>query len=111
MAVRSRDEIIASIKAALGESATSDAGISLIEDVSDTMAEDWAGKTQALDREWQERYDALDKSWRDRYVERFEAGVDTSDIDVPAGNTDIDEDGGDNAPALKTSYDELFAVN
>ena len=87
MAVRTRDELLESIRNIVPD-VTSDAAITLIEDVTDTLA----------DREvdWQARYEANDKEWRERYASRF--FEEKKDEDVPP-----DEDEG-----IEKTIDELF---
>lgn len=63
MAVRTVEELLASVKEALGDAVTSDTGISLLEDITDSM------KTDGED--WKTKYEENDASWRKRYADRF----------------------------------------
>ncbi len=64
MAVRSRDEILASVRARIGDNATDD-DLSLFEDISDTFDSFNDGIN------WKQKYEENDNAWRQRYRERF----------------------------------------
>lgn len=87
MAVRTRDELLESIRSIVPD-VTSDAAITLIEDVTDTFT----------DREvdWKARYEMNDREWRERYTTRF--FEEKKDEDVPP---DEDEE-------IEKTIDELF---
>ena len=68
MAVKTKDEIIASLKVKLGDD-TSDEVITILEDVSDTFSDYESRISESGD--WKEKYEALDSDWRKRYTERF----------------------------------------
>lgn len=68
MAVKTKDEIIASLRVKLGDD-TSDEVISILEDVSDTFSDYESRISESGD--WKEKYEALDSDWRKRYTERF----------------------------------------
>lgn len=87
MAVRTRDELLESIRGIVPD-VTSDAAITLIEDVTDTFAD------RQVD--WQARYEANDKEWRERYTARF--FEEKKDEDVPPNE---DEE-------VEKTIDELF---
>lgn len=63
MAVRTVDELLASVKEVVGDAITSDKGISLLEDISDSF------KTEGED--WKAKYEENDATWRKRYADRF----------------------------------------
>lgn len=94
MAVRTREEILASIKAVIGEDA-SDASIELLEDVTDTFDDmaarvqdpgDWENKYNEL----QASYNQLDADWRARYTARFYDGKTEDDkLDNDDDKTEI----------------------
>lgn len=90
MAVKSKEEILTSIKAVIGENA-SDEAITLLEDVTDTY-DDMAGRA-ADPGDWEKKYndlqasyDQLDAEWRARYTARFYDGKTEDD------NLDNDDD-------------------
>lgn len=87
MAVRTRDELLESIRSIVPD-VTSDSAITLIEDVTDTFAD------RAED--WKARYETNDKEWRERYTSRF--FEERKDEDVPPN-----EDEG-----IEKTIDELF---
>lgn len=66
MAVRTRDEILATIRSRLGDD-TSDDALTLIEDIDDTFKH-----YETINGEdWKSKYDELDAQWRKRYRDRF----------------------------------------
>lgn len=67
MAVRSKEDLITSINAIIGET-PDDAGLALLEDVSDTLA------SYVDTEDWKSRYEENDAEWRKRYRDRFENG-------------------------------------
>lgn len=66
--VKSKEDIIASITAHMGED-MSDEAIALIEDVSDTLS-DLEAKSSTQE-DWKSKYEENDKQWRTKYRERF----------------------------------------
>lgn len=76
-------ELIESIKTALGENATSDVGIALIEDVTDSL-----GDTDETD--WKAKYEENDKAWRQRYTARF-TGETTDDEEEEEEEENLEE--------------------
>lgn len=77
MAVKSKEDLIASIKAVIGED-TTDESLSLLEDVSDTFT---SFESETKDKtDWKAKYNELDESWRKKYRDRFMSGsVDEED--------------------------------
>lgn len=69
MAVRTREEILESIRTRVGE-ATDDETIAFIEDVTDTLT-DLETKANGDGENWEEKYRENDESWRKKYTERF----------------------------------------
>lgn len=59
-----RDELLGQLSSFIGEN-NSDEAISLMENVSDSFAEN------TDDTDWKAKYDELDASWRKKYIERF----------------------------------------
>lgn len=76
--IKSKDEIIQALTAALG---TEDADLEIIENVTDTLT-DFETRT-ADNTNWHERYDELDASWRQRYHDRFTGAADPEEDQVP----------------------------
>ena len=69
MAVRTREEILESIRTRVGE-ATDDDAISFIEDVADTLA-DLETKANGDGENWKQKYIENDENWRKKYTDRF----------------------------------------
>lgn len=68
MAVRTRDEILESLRARIGDS-TDDDTLALLEDVTDTLSD---YETRVSDStNWKEKYETNDAEWRQRYRDRF----------------------------------------
>lgn len=76
MAVKTKDELLDSIKSLLADDA-SDESIALLEDISDTFDEQ-KSKTDAED--WKKKYEENDREWRQKYRDRF---FSTGSEDVP----------------------------
>lgn len=74
MAVKTKDELLASINSIEGIS--EDASISLIEDITDTM-DSFSDQT-----DWKAKYEENDASWKKKYKERF--------FSSPASEPDVD---------------------
>ena len=96
MAIKTRDEILAMIKGALGED-VSDENIAIYEDISDTFNDYDARLSDTTD--WRQKYEDNDAEWRKRYTERFMSGEDI----VEKQEEHIVEE--DNVPR---TFDELF---
>ena len=103
MAVRSKDEILASIKTRIGED-TSDEAIALVEDINDTFEDLSTRVAEAGD--WKSKYEENDKSWREKYTERFfePSGEDT------IGNIGAEIEKEEPDAPKKLSYEDLFAT-
>ena len=69
MAVRTREEILESIRTRVGE-ATDDDTIAFIEDVTDTFT-DLETRANGDGTDWEKKYKENDESWRKKYTERF----------------------------------------
>ena len=80
--VRTREELLASVRTLIGED-NSDASISLIEDITDTM-DDYEKKNKNNGEDWEQKYRENDERWRKKYTERFYGGKDDEDDDPPA---------------------------
>lgn len=73
MAKKTKDELLASAKAILGEN-TSDEALAFMEDISDSMT--------TSTEDWEAKYNENDAAWRKRYAERFMSAGDDSDIEL-----------------------------
>lgn len=114
MAVKTRDEILTSMRSVIGEN-TSDEALALIEDFNDTMAdyesrmgEDWKSQYEENNKAWEQKYNDNDNAWRKKYRDRFFGGGDPSNgVTTPAAVVQ------DNAEDLQResevkSFDALF---
>lgn len=72
MAIRTREEILESIRARVGEQ-TDDETISFLEDVTDTLT-DFETRANGDGEDWEQRYKDNDAEWRKKYTERFFSG-------------------------------------
>nr|DAW97090.1 MAG TPA: hypothetical protein [Caudoviricetes sp.] len=96
MAIKTKDELIQSLNAVLGDNA-SDEALALMEDVSDTLDDNAA--RGAVD--WEQKYRENDAAWRARYRDRFMNNADNNaqpDID-PIINP---------APVERPTFENLF---
>lgn len=75
MAVRSKEEMLASLNSLLGEN-TSDEALAILDDMSDTY-DDFDRRNSGED--WETRYHELDEEWRNRYRERFNEPYNSDD--------------------------------
>lgn len=66
--VRTKDEILESFKARLGEE-PDDESIAFLEDITDTLT-DYESKIGDTE-DWKAKYEENDKEWRKKYTERF----------------------------------------
>lgn len=73
MAKRTKEELLTSLSALLGDGATSDEAIALTEDIADTV--------DAAGTDWESRYNELDQTWRKKYHDRFFAAADPKEPD------------------------------
>lgn len=83
MAIKSKEEILNSITALVGEN-NDDNVLTIMEDVSDTFA-DFESKTKDA-TDWKQKYEQNDNEWRQRYKERFMEGT----TDEPEIETSIE---------------------
>lgn len=101
MAVRSREEILAAIRARLGDD-TSDDALAIIEDIDDTF-KDYETRTS---EDWKSKYDELDADWRKRYRDRFFQKPDDKETTPDDVVKDNEEDLKDESEVK--SFDDLF---
>lgn len=69
MSVRTREELLESIRARVGEQ-TDDETISFLEDVTDTLT-NFETRANGDNENWEQRYKDNDAEWRKKYTERF----------------------------------------
>lgn len=73
MAVKTKDEILESIKSRFSED-TSDEALAFLEDVSDTFA-DYEQKIKGDGKDWKAEAERIDAEWRQKYKDRFFGGA------------------------------------
>lgn len=98
MGVKTREEILAEVKARIGEQ-TDDKTIALLEDISDTLS-DLETKAKGDGTDWKTKYEENDTEWRKKYTERFYNSDPNSDPEPPKP---------DDTPKPKT-FAELFTT-
>lgn len=69
MGVKTREEILAEVKARVGEQ-TDDETIAFLEDITDTFS-DLETKAKGDGTDWKAKYEENDEEWRKKYTERF----------------------------------------
>ena len=98
MGVKTREEIIAEVKARIGEQ-IDDKTIAFLEDISDTLS-DLEAKAKGDGTDWKTKYEKNDTEWRKKYTERFYNSDPNSDPEPPKP---------DDTPKPKT-FAELFTT-
>lgn len=98
--IKTIDELITQATNLLGENATSDEGISLIENLTDTFTD--ASKNSSID--WKEKYETNDREWRNKYLTRFSQGSSTPETEeVEVKEKEIEKE-----ETVPTKFNELF---
>lgn len=97
MAVKTREEILESLRGRFGDEPTDD-DIAMLEDITDTF-KDFEEKTSDATN-WKNKYEENDKAWKKKYSDRFFSK--DGDDDEP-GNDDPED------KPMKT-FDDLFTV-
>lgn len=69
MAIRSREEILNSVRGVIGESAD-DQTLELLADITDTMT-DLENRANNDGENWEQKYRENDAEWRKKYRDRF----------------------------------------
>lgn len=75
MAIRSQEELRTALNGFLGET-PSDEGLTLLEDLEDTLTSLTSDGSAAS---WKQKYEDNDAAWRKRYRERFNGPVEGAD--------------------------------
>lgn len=95
MAVKSKEELLESIKGLLADD-TSDESIALLEDITDSFD---AQKSKTETEDWKKKYEENDREWRQKYRDRF---FSTGSEDVPQPKEEPEPD---NSPKR---FEDLF---
>lgn len=99
MAVKTREEILESLRGRFGDEPTDD-DIAMLEDIADTF-KDFEEKTSDATN-WKNKYEENDKAWKKKYSDRFFSKDDEDDDD--SDDSDDPED-----KPIKT-FGDLFTV-
>ena len=81
MAVKTREEIIESVRAIVGEQ-NDDETIAFLEDITDTLT-DLETKAKGDGTDWKTKYEENDAKWREKYAERFYSSNPNPDTEPP----------------------------
>lgn len=98
MAVKTREEILESLRGRFGEEPT-DEDIAMLEDITDTF-KDFEEKTSDATN-WKNKYEENDKAWKKKYSDRFFRKDDDENEPDEQDNPDDKQ--------MKT-FDDLFTV-
>lgn len=104
MAVKSKEELLGSIKTIIGDT-PSDEALSLLEDISDTLDSSTGGSSDEDKKkieELEKRVKETDDMWRKRYTERF---FNPKEKDSEDDETEDEEDDETETPK---SFEDLF---
>lgn len=102
MAVRTRDDIMAAVRARIGDDVDDDT-LTLLEDLDDTIK---AGEKSEGGEDWEQKYKDLDADWRKRYRDRFFSQGEEGDGENDAEKMpDEPEDEG-----KPTKFEDLFTT-
>lgn len=109
MAVKSKDELLSSLKTIVGDT-PSDEALTLLEDMSDTLDNSTGGSSDEDKKkieELEKQVKETDEMWRKRYADRF---LNPSDDNGNGSDDDNSDDGqGDDNESPKT-FEELFSA-
>lgn len=95
----SKEELITKIKAYIGED-TSDAAISILEDVADSVDV----PDGISEEEMNAKIEEVEKKWREKYISRFTDGEESEEVEKEEEEIILPED--DKEEIIK--YDDLF---
>lgn len=99
MAVKTREEILESLRGRFGDNPTDD-DIAMLEDITDTF-KDFEEKTSDATN-WKNKYEENDKAWKKKYSDRFFSKDD--------GDDDNSDDSDDPEDKPMKTFDDLFTV-
>lgn len=98
MAVRTREEILESLRNRIG-SQSDDETIAFLEDVTDTLS-DLEERAKGDGVDWKGKYEENDTEWRKKYTERF-FSAEPNTVEEPPSKEPQSE---------PTTFDELFTT-
>ena len=99
MAVKTKDELLQSVKSVIGES-TDDSAITLLEDITDTI-NDYDAKTK---EDWKSKYEELDETWKKKYKDRFF----NDDIEIEKEKDEEKEKEKEEKDEIEITFNDIF---
>lgn len=96
MAIRTREEILNSVRGVIGESAD-DQTLELLADITDTMT-DLENRANNDGENWEQRYRENDAEWRKKYRDRFFSDK----------SNEVIEDEPEHEPRKNYTFENLF---
>lgn len=109
MAVKSKDELLSSLKTIVGDT-PSDEALTLLEDMSDTLDNSTGGSSDEDKNkieELEKQVKDTDEMWRKRYADRF---LNPSDDNGNGSDDDNSDDGQDDDNESPKTFEELFSA-
>lgn len=109
MAVKSKDELLSSLKTIIGDT-PSDEALTLLEDMSDTLDNSTGGSSDEDKKkieELEKQVKDTDEMWRKRYADRF---LNPSDDNGNGSDDDNSDDGQDDDNESPKTFEELFSA-
>lgn len=107
MAVKSKDELLSSLKTIIGDT-PSDEALTLLEDMSDTLDNSTGGSSDEDKKkieELEKQVKDTDEMWRKRYADRF-----LNPSDDNGSDDDNSDDGQDDDNESPKTFEELFSA-
>lgn len=109
MAVKSKDELLSSLKSIIGDT-PSDEALTLLEDMSDTLDNSTGGSSDEDKKkieELEKQVKDTDEMWRKRYADRF---LNPSDDNGGSDDDNSDDENGDDDDESPKTFEELFSA-
>ena len=109
MAVKSKDELLSSLKSIVGDT-PSDEALTLLEDISDTLDNSTGGSSDEDKKkieELEKQVKDTDEMWRKRYADRF---LNPSDDNGGSDDDNSDDEQEDNDDESPKTFEELFSA-
>lgn len=107
MAVKSKEELLSTVKTLIGDNPSDDA-IALLEDISDTLDNSTGGSSDEDKKkieELEKQIKEVDETWRKKYTDRFFSPSDPKDKDDDEQKDDEEDDKKDSPK----TFEELFS--
>lgn len=108
MAVKSKEELLSTVKTLIGDNPSDDA-IALLEDISDTLDNSTGGSSDEDKKkieELEKQVKEVDETWRKKYTDRFFSPSDPKEDD-PSEDDPKEGEGENHSPK---TFEELFTT-